>query len=95
MPFTDYTVNPIVVKLKPTGAARVCINMLSPYRKPEDDPEAPQAVNSGVDKSSFSASMGSTKSFAVSLVKTGCPAEMTKIDWNQGKLGILMIIVIR
>ena len=42
MPFTDYTVNPIVVKLKPTGTARVCINMSAPYRKPGDDPEAPQ-----------------------------------------------------
>ena len=85
MPFGDYTVNPIVVKLKPTGAARVCINMSAPYSKPGDNPEAPQAVNSGVDKTFFPASMGSTKSFAISLVKAGCPAEMTKIDWNQGK----------
>ena len=85
MPFGDYTVNPIVVKIKPTGAARVCINMSAPYGKPGDNPEAPQAVNSGVDKTFFPASMGSTKSFAISLVKAGCPAEMTKIDWNQGK----------
>ena len=58
--------------------------MTAPYPKPGDNPEAPGAVNSGVDKSAFPASMGSTQSFAISLFKTGCPAEMTKIDWNQG-----------
>ena len=84
MPFKDYTVNPIVVKLKPTGATRVCINMTAPYPRPGDDPEAPGAVNSGVNKAAFPASMGSTQSFAISLFRTGCPAEMTKIDWNQG-----------
>ena len=40
--------------------------------------------NSGVNKADFPTSMGSTKSFAISLYKAGCPAEMIKIDWNQG-----------
>ena len=84
MPFKDYTVNPIVVKLKPTGAARVCINQSAPYKKPRHEAGAPSAVNSGVNKADFPTSMGSTRSFAISLYKAGCPAEMTKIDWNQG-----------
>ena len=84
MPFKDYTVNPIVVKLKPTGAARVCINQSAPYKKPWHEAGAPSAVNSGVNKADFPTSMGSTRSFAISLYKAGCPAEMTKIDWNQG-----------
>jgi hypothetical protein len=85
MPFEGYTVNPIVVKLKPTGAARVCINMSAPYPKPWHQEGEPSAVNSGVNKAEFPACMGSTKSFATSLIKAGCPAEMAKIDWNQGK----------
>ena len=84
MPFEDYTVNPIVVKLKPTGAARVCINQSAPYTKPWHADGAPSSVNSGVNKADFPTSMGSTKSFAISLYKAGCPAEMIKIDWNQG-----------
>ena len=85
MPFEGYTVNPIVVKIKPSGAARVCINMSAPYQKPWHQADAPSAVNSGVDKTEFPACMGSTKSFAISLIKAGCPAEMVKIDWNQGE----------
>ena len=84
MPFEDYTVNPIVVKLKPTGAARVCINQSAPHSKPWHKAGAPSAVNSGVDKSDFPSSMGSTRTFTISLFKAGCPAEMIKIDWNQG-----------
>ena len=82
MPFKNFTVNPIVVKIKPTGAARVCINMTAP--KPWHKEDEPSAVNSGVDKEEFPASMGSTRSFSISLSKAGCPAEMIKIDWNQG-----------
>ena len=65
MPFEGYTVNPIVVKIKPSGAARVCINMSAPYQKPWHQADAPSAVNSGVNKTEFPACMGSTKSFAI------------------------------
>ena len=84
MPFEDYTINPIVVKIKPTGAARVCINMSAPYPKPWHKEDEPSAVNSGVNKEEFPAFMGSTRSFSISLIKAGCPAEMIKMDWNQG-----------
>ena len=50
MPFKNFTVNPIVVKIKPTGAARVCINMTAPYPKPWHKEDKPSAVNLGVDK---------------------------------------------
>ena len=84
MPFKNYTVNPIVVKLKPNGAARVCINMSAPYPKPWHKESEPSAVNTGVNKEEFPSYMGSTRSFAISLFRGGCPAEMIKIDWNQG-----------
>ena len=33
MPWTDYSVNPILVRLKPNGKARIIVNMSSPYPK--------------------------------------------------------------
>ena len=56
----------------------------APYPKPWHKEDEPSAVNTGVDKEEFPASMGSTRSFSISLSKAGCPAEMIKIDWNQG-----------
>ena len=45
MPWDVYTVNPITVKLKPNGKARVCINMSAPYKKDLDPPGTPSSVN--------------------------------------------------
>lgn len=84
MPWSDYTVNPITTKLKPNGNARVCVNMSAPYKKVSDKPDTPASVNSGIDGSIFPAKMSSTTSFCTSLMRAGCPAEMSKSDWNQG-----------
>ena len=83
MPWEEYTVNPITVKLKPNGKARVCINMLAPYRKDSDKPGTPASVNSGIDISNFPATMSSTKTFLNSLMRTGCPSELAKLDWTN------------
>jgi hypothetical protein len=85
MPWTDYTINPITVKLKPTGAARVCINMSAPYKRSSDKLGQPASVNSGIDKLAFPATMSTTSSFCKSLMRAGCPAQMCKSDWNQAQ----------
>ena len=83
MPWEEYTVNPITVKLKPNGKARVCINMSAPYRKDSDKPGTPASVNSGIDISNFPATMSSTQTFLNSLMRTGCPSELAKLDWTN------------
>ena len=83
MPWQEYTVNPITVKLKPNGKARICINMSAPYKKDSDPPEMPSSVNSGINTDEFPTSMSSTGTFLKSLMRAGCPAEMCKLDWNQ------------
>ena len=83
MPWLDYTVSPILVALKPNGKARICVNLSAPHSKATDVPGKASSVNSGIDPEEFHASMSSTKSFCVSLMREGCPAEMCKLDWNQ------------
>ena len=83
MPWQDYTVNPLLVKLKPDGKARICINMSAPHSKPGDPEDIPKSVNEGIDADMFKASMSSTKSFRSSLMMAGCPAVMCKLDWKE------------
>ena len=83
MPWDDYTVNPITVKLKPNGKARICINMSAPYKRESDPEGTPMSVNSGIDTSKFPTQMSSTQTFCESLMRAGCPAVMCKLDWNQ------------
>ena len=83
MPWKEYTVNPITVKLKPNGKARICINMSAPYLKESDPPGTPASVNSGIDIDKYPATMSSTKTFLESLMRTGCPAEFAKVDWTN------------
>ena len=83
MPWEAFTVNPITVKLKPNGKARICINMSAPYKTEGQAAGTPSSVNSGINKDEFPTSMASTTSFCKSLMRAGCPAEMCKLDWNQ------------
>ena len=82
LPWIDHTVNPMTVKLKPNGKARICINMSAPMNTNPESGE-PSSVNSGIDPEEFPATMSSTKSFCQSLMRAGCPAEVCKLDWNQ------------
>ena len=83
LPWEEFTVNPITVKLKPNGKARICINMSAPYKSEGQPAGTPSSVNSGIDKNKFPTAMASTTSFCQSLMRAGCPAEMCKLDWNQ------------
>ena len=84
LPFADYTVNPLVVKIKPNGALRVCIKKLAMYAHPNGALSGPTSVNKGVDQSLFHTPMGSMRSFAIAMHKAVCPAVMCKMDWKQG-----------
>ena len=79
MPWESYTVNPITVKLKPNGKARICVNMSAPYKKETDLPGTPASVNSGIDIDQFPATMSSTRTFLESLMRAGFPAQMAKL----------------
>ena len=83
IPFKEFTVNPISVKIKPNGKARVCINMSAPYKNGKEVEGTPMSVNDGIDKHEFPTEMSTTKDFCTSLMKAGCPAEMCKLDWNS------------
>ena len=67
-----------MVKLKPTGKARIIINL----SHPKND-FGPTGINSGIKVDDFPAKMSSTKKFVESLFKVGKNALICKIDWNQ------------
>ena len=71
MPWTDYSVNPILVRLKPNGKARIIVNMSSPYPKESDKKGDPKSVNSGINKEDFPATMSLIAKFAQSLMHSG------------------------
>ena len=85
LPWKDISVNPITVKIKPNGKARICIDMSAPHTAKEDSGLAPSSVNSGINSDDFPTVMSSTKSFCESLMRSGCPGQFCKIDWNQAR----------
>ena len=78
IPWENITISPMMVKIKPSGAARIIVNMSSP-----DTKMGPGAVNKGIDKNEFEAKMSSTAKFVESLARIGVGALMCKSDWNQ------------
>ena len=85
VPWRDYTINPLQTKIKPNSKVRPIVNMSSPYIKKGDPANKPSSVNSGIKKAKTPATMGSSRSFIMSLARAGCPAEMCKLDWVAGK----------
>ena len=83
IPWSDYSCNPLQVRIKPSGSARIIVNFSSPYAKEGDGTDSPASVNSGINKEEFPATMASTESFLISLMLAGCPAEMCKLDWRS------------
>ena len=83
MPWQDYSINPVLVRLKPNGKARIIINMSSPHHKEGETEDGPKSVNHGISKDEFPATMSSVTKFCGSLMLAGCPAEMCKLDWNS------------
>ena len=83
LPWTDYSVNPILVKLKPNGKARICIDMSAPHDGADSNKGEAAAVNSGINAKEFPTKMSSTRTFCESLMKSGVPSEMCKQDYCQ------------
>ena len=83
LPWGDYSVNPITVKLKPNGKARICIDMSAPHLTGANHGQSATSVNSGIEADDFPTHMSSTKTFCESLMRSGCPSEVCKLDYNQ------------
>ena len=78
IPWKDITISPIMVRLKPTGKARLIINLSSPRNE-----EGPTCINDGIKIDDFPAKMSSTAKFVISLHKVGRKGLICKSDWNQ------------
>ena len=78
IPWENISVSPIMVRLKPTGKARIIINLSHPNTE-----VGPSGINSGIDTKKFPAKMSSTARFVESLFKVGRNALICKSDWNQ------------
>ena len=77
----EVTINPISVRLKPNGKARLIVDMSSPHLKDVDlTRNIPSSVNSGIDKKSWPASMSTTRDVNLLDVK-GVGAVFCKSDW--------------
>ena len=78
------TVNPMSVRLKPNGKARIIVDMSAPHiRDKEAKADTPNSVNSGIDKKEFPAFMAGTKDVLHLIYKVGREAEFCKADWNS------------
>ena len=64
--------------MKPTGKARLIINLSSPRNE-----EGPTCINDGIKIDDFPAKMSSTAKFVISLHKVGRKGLICKSDWNQ------------
>ena len=78
IPWPDFTVSPLTVRLKPNGSARLIVNMSAPHNE-----SGPGSVNSGIDGSQFEAKMSSTTKFVKALSKVGVGALICKSDWSS------------
>lgn len=77
IPWDDKTVSGIMVRLKPSGKARIIVNLSAPINE-----EGPGSVNSGMKIEDFPAKMSSTAKFVESLFRVGRNALICKSDWN-------------
>ena len=62
----------LMVKLKPTGKARLILNLSAPKGS---------CVNEGIDKTEYPAKMTSTLKFVRIMTKCGRNCQFTKVDW--------------
>ena len=77
IPWSEITVSGIMVRLKPSGKARLIVNLSAPRNE-----EGPGSVNSGIKVEDFPAKMSSTSKFVESLFRVGRNALISKSDWN-------------
>ena len=83
----DYTVNPISVRLKPNGKARIIVNMSAPHVKDKEKLDlssgVPTSVNSGISKEAWPANMAGTKEVLELLHLKGQGCKFCKSDWTS------------
>ena len=82
---SDISVNPMSIRLKPNGKARIIVDMSHPHTKKADkkNPNIPKSVNSGIDKANFPASMADTRDVLALLHWVGRTGVFCKADWNS------------
>ena len=83
-PGKQVTVNPIGVRLKANGKARIIVDMSSPHLDKDEldlDGDVPSSVNSGIDKRDWPAVMATTKDVVRLMYKKGAGALFCKVDW--------------
>lgn len=79
----EITVNPMSVRLKPNGKARIIVDMSHPHLDTDKNPHIPASVNSGIRKERFPATMADTRDVLNLLYWVGSKASICKADWNN------------
>lgn len=91
----DIRVNPGSVELKPTGHARVCVDMSNPHI-PKSQVNLwgsePVAVNAGIDISHFPVNMVSTGSVLERCWMSGVGSFLAKQDWQDAYVCMFIIV---
>ena len=86
---SDYTVNKMTTRPKPSGALRIIVDMSAPRDRDGSvpgwlwSPDLPGAVNSSIDADQFPARMSSLRIFVRMLYNVGRGAVVFKIDWSD------------
>ena len=80
LPWTDFTVSPITVRLKPDGKARVILDLSAPHNDVELGQGLPVSVNKGICKSDYKTVMTSTREWINCLQWAGSGCMMSKSD---------------
>ena len=85
LPWTDPKVSPMSVEIKPSGAARIIVDLSSPHLKTVDlDSDIPSSVNSGIDIEDFPMEGVTTVDVLKALVKLGKGnVVISKQDWSD------------
>ena len=84
IPWTDFKVSPMTVRLKPNGAARIIMNLSFPHEPQLGSGEA-CSPNEGMKcfQEFEPVSMGSDSKWRRMMYIAGRPAEMIKADWDM------------
>ena len=84
MPWTQFKVSPMTIRLKPNGAARIIMDLSWPHDGELGEGKA-ISVNAGMSEwESFEDTrMTSDTKWRECLYRAGCPASMCKSDWNS------------
>ena len=88
LPWTDFTVSPLLVRRKPDNSVRIILDMSAPHvreRRGEEGTGVPEevarSVNDGINKAEFPTKMTSTFKVLDTIHRVGVPCEAMKVDW--------------